>query len=571
MNSCIGRNNPRSQFSNNCIFQGTPGASSYGYYTLYAPGSGIMDFHNNSITRRGGYSNYSTLYISNGGLVSLKNNSIANLSSGYALQVAGGFSITESDYNNLYTASGSPVYFGTTQYSTLEAYQTATGNDMNSVQTDPNFQTSLTCITCNDTLSDAGEPLTNVTTDIDGNTRSLSTPDIGATEFVNANSFTLGGDDTICGNQAIIEAGPAQSVTWNVNNQTSTQSSVTLTAGNEPENFNVSVSISTEYCGSASDNVIIRLVPNATLDSATHICADESVTLTPGGGSNATYMWNTGATTSTLDADASGSYSVTKMEEGCESQATVIVSQSTAVEIADLEGCEDDAPISVDATIPDGSSYAWTGGSSTNTATNDFSTSGLYSVTATDIHGCVSTSDFDLLVLGAPVADISYAGSAGTAFLFSSAGSSNTSPNTTYLWTFNGIDTSSAANPTYVFPWNGAPTTYPVSLVIDNGCGQDPAEISITVDPLSINDINDVDFAVYPNPASSFVNITLGSKVVESGLVEIMDVTGRVLNSQVITAGQTIATIDISDLASGSYLVKLSVDNKASVTSVVKQ
>ena len=56
------------------------------------------------------------------------------------------------------TASGSPVYFGTSQYSTLEAYQEATGNDMNSVQTDPNFQTSLTCITCNDTLSDAGSP-----------------------------------------------------------------------------------------------------------------------------------------------------------------------------------------------------------------------------------------------------------------------------------------------------------------------------------------------------------------------------------------------------------------------------
>ena len=570
MNACIGRNNPRSQFSNNCIFQGTPGATSYGYYSMYAPGTGIMDFHNNSITRRGGYGNYPTLYIANGGLISMKNNSIANLASGYAMQIAGGFSISESDYNNIYTASGSPVYFGTSQYSTLEAYQAATGNDMNSVQTDPNFQTSLTCITCNDTLSDAGSP-SSAADDIMGYTRSLSTPDIGATEFVNANSFTLGGDDTICGSQVVIEAGPAQSVTWNVNNQTSTQSSVTLTANNEPINFNVSVNISTEYCGNASDNVVIRLIPDASLDSATHICADESVTLTPGGGSNATYMWNTGATTSTVDADAAGTYSVTKMEEGCESEATAVVTQSTAVDIANIEGCEDDAPISVDATIPGGSSYAWTGGSSTSTAANEFATSGSYSVTATDVFGCVSSSDFDLLVLGAPQAAISYTGSAGTAFLFSSTGSTNTSPNTTYLWTFNGIDTSSAANPTYVFPWNGAPTTYPVSLVIDNGCGQDPAEISITVDPLSINDINTADFTVYPNPASSFVNITLGSEVSESGLVEIMDVTGRVLNSQIIAAGQAIATIDISDLASGSYLVKVSADDNVSVSSIVKQ
>ncbi|MDC1222360.1 T9SS type A sorting domain-containing protein, partial [Salibacteraceae bacterium] len=351
-----------------------------------------------------------------------------------------------------------------------------------------------------------------------------------------------------------------------------TTSTINLTAtGNEPSEFDINVVISTEYCGNANDDVTIYLVPDATLDSATHICADESVTLAPGGGSNATYAWNSGETTSTLDAGSAGVYSVTKMEEGCESMATVVVSQSQAVEIADIEGCEDDAPLSVDATIADGSSYAWTGGSSTSAASNDFSTSGSYSVTATDVHGCVSTSDFDLLVLGAPDADIAYTGSAGTAFLFSSAGSSNTSPNTTYLWTFNALDTSSAANPTYVFPWNGNPTTYPVSLVIDNGCGQDPAEISITVDPLSVNDINTVDFAVYPNPTSDILNIALGSEVNDAGLVEIMDITGRILNAERVASGQSIATIDLSELASGSYLIKVSVDGKSSVTSVVKQ
>ena len=46
-----------------------------------------------------------------------------------------------------------------------------------------------------------------------------------------------------------------------------------------------------------------------------------------------------------------------------------------------------DAPISIDATIPDGSSYAWTGGASTGTAINNFTASGSYSVTATDNHG----------------------------------------------------------------------------------------------------------------------------------------------------------------------------------------
>ena len=235
-------------------------------------------------------------------------------------KVAGGFSISESDYNNIYTASGSPVYFGTSQYSTLEAYQNATGNDMNSVQTDPNFETSLTCITCNDTLSNAGQVLANNTEDISGNVRSVIAPDLGAVEFVDPGSFSLGGNDTICGNEAIVEAGPAQSVTWNVNNQTSTQSSVTLTATTEPVTYNISVSITTEYCGSGSDNAIIRLVPDAALDSATHICADETLDLEPGGGSAATYSWSTGDNTSSISVTEAGTYSVNKMEDGCESE-----------------------------------------------------------------------------------------------------------------------------------------------------------------------------------------------------------------------------------------------------------
>ncbi len=577
LNSCVGRNNPRSQFSNNCVFAATDGATSYNYYGTYMYNSGVMDMHNNSITRRGGFGgSYAALYINGGGLISLKNNSITNYAGGYGLRILGGFSVTESDHNNIYNSSGAPIYFVNSQYSTIEDYSAASGFDENSVSTNPNFETSLTCITCNDTLSDAGTP-SSVDSDIDGNSRSLSTPDIGATEFVNANSFTLGPNDTLCGNEVNIEAGPAQSVAWGVSEnggstQTYTTSAINLTAaGNEPSEFGISVVISTEYCGNANDNVTIYLVPDATLDSATHLCADASVTLAPGGGSNATYAWSSGETTATLDADAAGTYSVTKMEEGCESMASTAVTQSQAVDIADIEGCEDDAPLSVDATIADGTSYAWSDGSSINTVSNDFSTSGSYSVTATDVFGCVSTSDFDLLVLGAPDADISYTGSAGTAFHFSSAGSSNLGSNTAYLWTFNGADTSSAANPTYVFPWNGNPTSYPVSLVIDNGCGQELAEISITVDPLSVSNINTVDFAVYPNPTSDIINITLGSEVNQEGKVEIMDITGRVLNLERIASGQAIAILDLTDLANGSYLIKVSADGNSSVTSVVKQ
>jgi hypothetical protein len=573
MYSCVGSSNPRSVMANNCITTGNT-TSSTAYYALYMSQSGLLDIYNNSFTRSGNNNSYAG-YIYQGGAINIKNNSFANMGTGYALYMVGGFTVNESDNNNYYNTGGSLTYWGNSVYQTVEAMSEATGQDENSVSTDPNWQDLFTCVTCNDTLSDAGTPLSTVGTDIAGNTRSPQTPDIGAMEFVNANSFSLGGDDTLCGNELLMEAGPAQSVAWGVSEnggstQTYTTSSITLNpASSEPSNFAVNVVLSTEFCGNATDDVVIRLVPDATLDSSAHICADETATLTPGGGSAATYAWSNGATTATVDADAPGMYTVTKMEDGCESSATISVTQSVAVELADVEGCEDDAPLTVDATIPDGSSYAWSGGSAQTAAANEFSASGAYSVTATDIHGCVSTADFDLLVLGEPDADIDYVGTAGTAFLFSSANTTNTSPNTTYLWTFNSIDTSSAANPQYVFPWNGAATTYPVTLVVDNGCGESLKNIEITVDPVGVDELEIKAFEVYPNPATDNFFIAAGSDF-NTLDVTIIDNAGRSVYTQSFN-GQQVIEVNASELASGAYLIKMVSETSSEVQTLIVQ
>jgi hypothetical protein len=571
MINCIGRSNPRSQIANNCI---TTGNENYqnAYYTLYMSGSGVFDLYNNSFTHAASTNTY-TAYINSGGAVRVKNNSFANYASNYALYVYGGFTVTESDHNNFYNPGGGLVYFGTSQYSSLQDYQNATGNDLNSVNTDPNWEEFMNCVTCNDTMSNAGQVLATLTDDIEGNARSVQNPDIGAVEFVSPASFTLGGNDTVCGNEVIVEAGPAQSVTWNVNNQTSTQGSVTLTATNEPVTYNVSVSITTEYCGSASDNAIIRLVPNATLDSTAHMCAEETLDLEPGGGSAATYSWSTGATTSSITVTEAGTYSVNKMEDGCESDATVVVTQSQGVEIADLDACSADLPISIDASIMNGTSYAWSGGSSINTASNDFTDAGNYSVTATDSYGCSSSDDFGLTVLEEPTAAITQTHSAN-AYFFDGTSSLYISQNTTYLWDF-GYNGQTATTPTaqVVYPWSdpNAPTTYTVTLSIDNGCGTDVDQMDITPDPLGIDAIAEGSFGLYPNPATDNVNFILGSAASAQGTVQVLDLAGRTLSSQIIAAGQLTGEVNVSDLASGSYLVKVSVDGITSVNTLIKQ
>jgi hypothetical protein len=556
MNYCIGSNNPKSKVMNNCVTSGIPGQTAYGYYPMYMYGSGNVDIINNSFNRTGGYTgNYYACYISQGGGITLKNNNFANLNSGYALYVYGLWTLNESDHNNFYTNSGTLIYQGTTQYSSLEAYQIGTGYDMNSVSTDPAYVDTLKCITCNDTLDGGGVNVGNMY-DIDSNNRSTTTPDIGAVEYINASNFTLGPDTNICGDEYVIEAGPAQSVTWSVNGSSTTGNSYTLQAsGTTPELFNISVSMTTAFCGTGTDQTQVTLVPDASLDSNVHICADETATLEPGGGSTATYSWSTGESTSSIMVNEPGQISVIKSEEGCESVASSMVTQSTAVAILDIEDCEDNAPITLDATIPDGTNYAWSGGNSMTSAVNTFDQSGSYTITATDAFGCVSVDSFELAILGEPVAVINHIGSGGTAIQFYSNNSTGLGQSTTYNWTFVNGDTSSTANPIYVFPWNGPPTTYTISLEINNGCGVDVETMEVTVDPLGVQDIESGSFAIYPNPTSDILNIATND--VEAGSISIIDLSGRTVLETPLTAGSNNLTVNVSTLAAGSYIVKI--------------
>ncbi|MCB1060650.1 MAG: choice-of-anchor J domain-containing protein [Calditrichaeota bacterium] len=95
--------------------------------------------------------------------------------------------IASSNYNDIY-GTGTGAYNtgrdGTTDYLTLADWQ-GTGNDANSVDGDPGFisNTDLHIDTLATTVNNLGTPIALVTTDIDGDARSVSTPDIGADEY----------------------------------------------------------------------------------------------------------------------------------------------------------------------------------------------------------------------------------------------------------------------------------------------------------------------------------------------------------------------------------------------------
>jgi hypothetical protein len=101
-----------------------------------------------------------------------------------------------SNYNVLYAPGGGGFtgLFNNVDRLTLANWQTATGQDANSISADPRF-VSTTDLHITDTSSPAGNvatPIAGITIDIDGNTRDAATPDIGADEFVGPTAVTLG-------------------------------------------------------------------------------------------------------------------------------------------------------------------------------------------------------------------------------------------------------------------------------------------------------------------------------------------------------------------------------------------
>ncbi len=119
---------------------------------------------------------YSTSTVQN-----IKNNIIVNEMGGPAiLNYSTGVT---SNYNNLYTTGAALVRWNNINYADLASYQTATGQDLNSLSVNPSFISSQDPYLNDFTVNNAGTPLAEVTTDIDGEPRHPNTPDIGADEF----------------------------------------------------------------------------------------------------------------------------------------------------------------------------------------------------------------------------------------------------------------------------------------------------------------------------------------------------------------------------------------------------
>lgn len=193
-----------SDISNNmisCVSGST--ASVYGFYPYHLAN---MNFDHNTVHVTGGsatagravYINRSTstTAIAVGGL-NMRNNIISNTGLGYAIEIASTANTAAmigAVSNNAYQGNTvNPFRNGTTNYTTLADWQTATTKDAGSAFGTILFYNSADLHVQNALANNIGTPLAGITTDIDGQTRSTTTPDAGADEYTPLSCFAVGG------------------------------------------------------------------------------------------------------------------------------------------------------------------------------------------------------------------------------------------------------------------------------------------------------------------------------------------------------------------------------------------
>ena len=111
------------------------------------------------------------------------------------------------------------------------------------------------------------------------------------------------------------------------------------------------------------------------------------------------------------------------------------------------------------------------------------------------------------------------------------------------------------ANNGYVFSrWNDGNTENPRTVTVTS----DTAFVAIFTasGSSSLQAVNTSEFAIYPNPAKSFVTLEFETSH-ENTLLQILDINGRRVRTLDLKAGVEILQIDVSDLPKGVYTVML--------------
>jgi len=212
-------------------------------------------------------------------------------------------------------------------------------------------------------------------------------------------SVNLGNGISQCGGTAILDAGNAGSTYMWSDGSTAETLQVSVSG-----NYSTTVTNSNGCSATSTEQVIIKPVPVVYLGNDITSCGG-AVTLNAGNPGQ-TYLWSDGETTQNIQADSTGTYSVsvTNSANGCSASDTIMVTIDTIpVVVLNTIAPKCGGTDTLDAGNA-GSVYLWSDGSTNETVV--ISSSAIYRVTVTNGNQCSATASENIIIHPLPVVSL---------------------------------------------------------------------------------------------------------------------------------------------------------------------
>ncbi len=200
-------------------------------------------------------------------------------------------------------------------------------------------------------------------------------------------SPTIGTEPYACNGQLILNGGAG----FNTYSWSTGATTPTLTI-NESGTYTLTVSNTDGCTGSATLSVTIPTTAAVSISGSAFFCSAVGTNLTATTGFTS-YAWNTGATSSVINVNTSGTYNVTATDaNGCTASSGITVgAQPSPMPQLGLLPYQCTGFVTL-ATQEPFNTYSWNNGTANSTITTD--QAGIYTVTVTAPNGCTGTDDF---------------------------------------------------------------------------------------------------------------------------------------------------------------------------------
>jgi hypothetical protein len=354
----------------------------------------------------------------------------------------------------------------------------------------------------------------------------------------------------------------SSSITGNKWSTNETTQSITVNAAG---NYSVTVSSGGCTASSAQANVAVATsasTPVISLAGSNKICPGTGVVLTSSEAGAGGYIWSTGETTRSIVARSAGAYWVRTGTSACYAQSSeknIIMKSAPATPIISISGSTNlGTGGSVTLTSTYSHAYLWTNGSTSKYITVNMA--GNYSVTVTGNNGCKSTSAGTVITSATctpPSVPVITSGSPNNILESGSSIVLKSSASAGYLWS-SGQTTQSISVT--------APGVYTVRSYNSGSCFSTSLPVTIyTFDVIARGSWNSeadaglVSMISYPNPAHGPFSISFNSEREEACMLNVYDLSGRILMTKNISAatGMNIIDMDSETLPPGIYLLRM--------------